>query len=68
LEALEYNGGKTLNQAIPIDSPATNHGDNATCEATDQRGVIRPQDGACDIGAYELTGGTSVYLPMLIKQ
>ncbi len=27
---------------------------NATlCEATDQRGVIRPQGGACDIGAYE---------------
>jgi len=68
LEPLEDNGGETWTQAIPIESPATNHGDNATCEATDQRGVSRPQNGTCDIGAYELTGGTSVYLPMVIKQ
>ena len=68
LEPLADNGGETLTQAIPIDSPATNHGDNATCEAKDQRGVSRPQDGACDIGAFEYSGGTSVYLPMVIKK
>jgi CSLREA domain-containing protein len=28
-----------------------------TCPATDQRGVARPQNGACDIGAYELIQG-----------
>jgi CSLREA domain-containing protein len=68
LEPLADNGGETLTQAIPIDSPATNHGDNATCEAKDQRGVSRPQDGACDIGAYEYSGGMSVYLPLVIKK
>ncbi|RPJ00918.1 MAG: DUF11 domain-containing protein, partial [Chloroflexi bacterium] len=28
-------------------------GDSATCLATDQRGVSRPQGAGCDIGAYE---------------
>jgi parallel beta-helix repeat protein/predicted outer membrane repeat protein len=68
LETLADNGGLTWTQAIPIDSPATNNGNNATCEATDQRGVSRPQGGSCDIGAYELTGGTNVYLPLVIQQ
>lgn len=36
-------------------SPAFNAGDNATCAATDQRGVLRPQGGRCDIGAFELS-------------
>jgi PKD domain-containing protein len=36
-------------------SPAIDAGDNAICPATDQRGVIRPQGAACDIGAYEFT-------------
>ncbi|MFZ5902859.1 MAG: M4 family metallopeptidase [Chloroflexota bacterium] len=34
-------------------SPAVDSGDPATCLSTDQRGVSRPQDNACDIGAYE---------------
>jgi CSLREA domain-containing protein len=40
-------------------SPAVDHGTNAACPATDERGVARPQDGngdgraVCDIGAYE---------------
>jgi len=28
-------------------------GNTATCAATDQRGVARPQGLACDIGAFE---------------
>jgi hypothetical protein len=36
-------------------SPAIDAGNPATCPAIDQRGVIRPQGEACDIGAYELT-------------
>jgi hypothetical protein len=35
-------------------SPAINAGSNAGCPATDARGVIRPQQGICDIGSYEL--------------
>jgi len=36
-------------------SVAINAGNNASCAATDQRGIARPQGAACDIGAYELT-------------
>ena len=36
---------------LMLNSIAINSGDS--CPATDQRGVSRPQGGACDIGAYE---------------
>jgi hypothetical protein len=41
-------------------SPAIDAGNNSACPATDQRGVVRPQDGdgvgtnLCEIGAYEV--------------
>jgi CSLREA domain-containing protein len=54
LVALATNGGSTQTHAIPATSPAHNAGNNATCEAIDQRGFARPQRGTCDIGAYEL--------------
>jgi uncharacterized repeat protein (TIGR01451 family) len=38
-----------------LDSPALNAGLASKCPPTDQRGVARPQDGACDIGAVERT-------------
>ncbi|MDD5559068.1 choice-of-anchor Q domain-containing protein [Candidatus Methylomirabilis sp.] len=34
-------------------SPAIDAGTNTGCPVTDQRGVVRPQGAACDIGAYE---------------
>ena len=34
-------------------SPAINAGTNTDCPATDERGMPRPQNGLCDIGAYE---------------
>lgn len=52
-------GGDTSTHALLHDSLAINHipqGTNGcgTTITTDQRGVSRPQDAACDIGAYEV--------------
>ena len=60
LGPLADNGGDTQTMALPPNSPAIDAGDNATCTATDQRGVTRPQGAACDIGAYEADG---TYIP-----
>ncbi len=49
----EHGGpGETL---MPLaGSPALDAADPATCPATDQRGVSRPQGAGCDIGAVEV--------------
>ncbi|MFO1464448.1 MAG: choice-of-anchor Q domain-containing protein [bacterium] len=47
------NPVRTLTMALATTSPAIDKGDNDTCETTDQRGVSRPQQSACDIGAFE---------------
>ncbi|MGD8472794.1 MAG: family 16 glycosylhydrolase [Anaerolineae bacterium] len=51
---LADNGGPTWTHALAPSSPAIDAGDDSVCPATDQRGVIRPQGTACDIGSYEL--------------
>jgi hypothetical protein len=57
LSSLANNGGFTQTHALLAGSSAYNSGGvNATCASTDQRGVNRPQFGACDIGAYEYDG------------
>jgi hypothetical protein len=48
-----FNGGKTLTYALLPGSPAIDRG-APTCPALDQRGVARPQNGKCDIGAFEV--------------
>ena len=53
LGPLADNGGSTLTHALLPGSFAINTGDNITCETTDQRGIPRPFDGTCDIGAFE---------------
>jgi hypothetical protein len=53
LAPLADNGGPTLTQALLADSPALATALNCPPPATDQRGVIRPQGGGCDIGAFE---------------
>ncbi|MDW8255368.1 MAG: choice-of-anchor Q domain-containing protein, partial [Chloroflexota bacterium] len=52
LGPLANNGGPTLTRALLPGSPAINAATD-TCPPTDQRGVLRPVDGACDAGAYE---------------
>ena len=39
--------------ALQSDSPAIDAGDNSICPANDERGIPRPQNLTCDIGAYE---------------
>jgi hypothetical protein len=58
LQPLADNGGPTRTMAITPASPAFDAG--ATCPATDQRGVTRPQGAACDLGAFELVAVLSV--------
>jgi CSLREA domain-containing protein len=55
LGPLGDNGGRTETRALEAGSPAIDAvpATGAGCTATDQRGVGRPQGGACDIGAYE---------------
>ncbi len=65
LGSLANNGGTTVTHALLRGSPAIDAGTNVGCPATDQRGVTRPQVGACDIGAFEFV--PSLYLPLLRK-
>lgn len=51
---LADNGGPTLTRTFANGtSPAINAGTNSGCPATDQRGVLRPQNATCDSGAVE---------------
>ena len=60
LGPLSDNGGPTETHMPLSESPALDQGSPerseaaAACEATDQRGVPRPQGSGCDVGAYEL--------------
>ena len=67
--ALADNGGPTLTHMIASFSPAINTGDCLL--ELDQRGVARPQGGACDIGAVERRSqegeGFLLYLPVGLK-
>ncbi len=51
LDLLAMYGGTTLNYNLLAGSPAIDAGD--TAEATDQRGVARPQNVSPDIGSHE---------------
>src|SRR5207244_8187426 len=54
LGPLQNNGGPTKTQALGSGSAAIDGVPTiaASCPATDQRGVSRPQGGQCDIGAF----------------
>jgi hypothetical protein len=53
LAPLADNGGLTPTMALLSDSPAIDAGQDPSCPAADQRGVTRPQEGHCDLGAFE---------------
>ncbi|CAG0935482.1 hypothetical protein TFLX_04323 [Thermoflexales bacterium] len=55
------DGSGTFTHALLLGSPALDRGNpnppgssNYACATTDQRGVSRPQNGRCDMGAFEL--------------
>ena len=54
LGPLADNGGPTLTHTLLPGSPAIDAGNCDSGPVTDQRGVARPQDDSCDIGAFEL--------------
>ncbi len=60
LGPLAANGGPTMTHALLDGSPAEDGGNPLGCRDpggtlldTDQRGIVRPQGEACDIGAFE---------------
>lgn len=53
LGVLADNGGPTQTHALLAGSAALDTAAAASCPATDQRGVARPQGAGCDIGAFE---------------
>jgi CSLREA domain-containing protein len=53
LGPLADNGGPTQTHALLLGSPAIDAASTPDCPNTDQRGVLRPQGPACDIGSYE---------------
>ena len=54
LGPLADNGGPTQTHSLGEGSPAIDAVPEGGCPATDQRGVLRPQGAACDIGAVEV--------------
>ena len=70
LTPLSNNGGATQTHGLLSSSPAIDAGNPAApgsggnaCEASDQRGVTRPQGTRCDIGAVEIHYW--LYLPFI---
>jgi len=53
LQPLADNGGPTATMALAAGSSALDRVPLGACPAVDQRGVVRPQGAACDIGAFE---------------
>lgn len=58
LASLGSYGGATRTMALLPGSAAIDTGDAASCAATDQRGIARPQGAGCDLGAFESQGFT----------
>jgi hypothetical protein len=61
LGPLTNNDGPTETHALVAGSPAIDAA-GATCSATDQRGIARPQGADCDIGAVEVVANNDLGL------
>ena len=72
LGPFQDNGGPTPTMALGAGSAAIDAGQGNGCLPTDQRGILRPQDGdgngaaVCDVGAYEV-GFFRTFLPFIAK-
>jgi fibronectin-binding autotransporter adhesin len=66
LGPLDDNGGDTLTHALLDGSQAIDGGTCVLGVDTDQRGVSRPYNDDCDIGAYEWAR-KKVYLPLVLR-
>lgn len=70
LGALANNGGLTLTHLLLSGNPAINGGVCVDGINTDQRGLPRPGETVCDVGAVEvgsIGGRVAVYLPIVVK-
>jgi predicted outer membrane repeat protein len=67
LGPLQNNGGYTETFALMAGSPAIDSGTNTGCPSNDQRGLTRPQDGICDIGAYEAPDSKSPTILSIVR-
>ncbi len=63
LQSLSYNGGLTATQALTIDSPAIDTGNNNAALSYDQRGTGYPRTigPATDIGAFEFNSDDVIF-------
>ncbi len=68
LGTLSNNGGPTPTMALLTGSPAIAAGSSVNAPAHDQRGEPRPTSGAIDIGAYEVTTGSTGTAPTITGQ
>jgi CSLREA domain-containing protein len=57
LSTLATHAGGIPTMVPYVDSPAVGAGGGPACPLTDERGVSRPQDGRCDVGAVEVPAG-----------
>jgi len=71
LRPLADNGGPTWTQALAPGSAAVDAGSctriGGAAITMDQRGIVRPQGVACDVGAYEAPVFPQVYLPIVLR-
>jgi parallel beta-helix repeat protein len=65
LGTLGDNGGYTETIPLLAGSSAIDSGNDDTCAATDQRGMLRPQGSHCDMGAFEYQHIYWTYLPLV---